>query len=345
MTRDRSVSHYWARQVASWVVLLVVLGAWYLTLAPSVIGGPATFVMVQGQSMEPMLYTGDLVVARRQDHYQVGDKVVFAVARGHVIHELHSGSEKSVWLTKGINNDWIDPWTIPNSDIAGRYWFSIPGFSQKLQFPRQNPLIFGLVCGAVTLLSLVPRRRRRITAELAEALSRATPEPSSARLKSTEGLVFGTSVVALIFSLLGLANILGARMLISWQGAIAVTALLFSGALAAFFGYRQLDGRGLAEPERSLRPFSGRLYHVAEFPDLPEGTPIVAVQSVDELALIAEKYRLPVLHADDPETGRHGLLVITAKRGAYYWEFTAPHHADEVTASSATPRGGKVVQH
>ena len=344
MTRDRSVSHYWARQVAGWVVMFGLLGAWYLTLAPAVVGGSATFVMVQGHSMEPMLYTGDLVVARSQDHYQKGDMVVFAVARGHVIHQLHSGTEASGWLTKGINNDWIDPWTIPNSDIAGKYWFSIPGFSQKLQFPRQNPLIFGLVCGAVTLLSLVPRRRRRITEELADALSRATPETSSARLKSTEGLIFGIAVVALILSFLGLSNVLASKMLITWQGGIVVAALVFSGALAAFFGYRQFDGRGLAEPTRSLRPFSGRLYHVAEFPELPEGTPIVAVKSVDELALIAEKYRLPVLHADDPETGRHGLLVITAKRGAYYWEVTA-HHAREVAASSTTPDGSGVVHH
>lgn len=194
------------------------------------------------------------------------------------------------------------------------------------------------------MLSLVPRRRRRITEELADALSRATPETSSARLKSTEGLIFGIAVVALILSFLGLSNVLASKMLITWQGGIVVAALVFSGALAAFFGYRQFDGRGLAEPTRSLRPFSGRLYHVAEFPELPEGTPIVAVKSVDELALIAEKYRLPVLHADDPETGRHGLLVITAKRGAYYWEVTA-HHAREVAASSTTPDGSGVVHH
>src|SRR6059058_5072042 len=91
------------RRALSWLLVLALASAWWLTLAPVSVGGPATFVSVQGHSMEPLLHTGDLVITQRQARYAVGDLVVVAVDGGHVIHRLYGGSASTGWITKGDN--------------------------------------------------------------------------------------------------------------------------------------------------------------------------------------------------------------------------------------------------
>lgn len=100
---------------------------------------------------------------------------------------------------------------------------------------------------------------------------------------------------------------------------------------------------GMGEPSRSLSEFSGRLRRVEKFPELPAEERLVDVKSAAELALIAEKYRLPVLHVVSADQRLHGFLVMTAKRGCYYWEVedTAQgEHADPVTSG---PRSGRAL--
>jgi signal peptidase len=56
--------------------LIVLFVGWYIALRPVVLGGPASYVLVGGQSMEPTIHAGSLVVAFRADDYRVGDLVV-----------------------------------------------------------------------------------------------------------------------------------------------------------------------------------------------------------------------------------------------------------------------------
>ena len=57
------------------------------------LGGPASYVIVSGHSMEPTLYTGDLVVVHQRDEYSVGDMVAFEIEGGsQVIHRIVGGS-------------------------------------------------------------------------------------------------------------------------------------------------------------------------------------------------------------------------------------------------------------
>jgi len=57
--------------------LLAVLAALWLVLAPTQLGGPASYASISGGSMEPRLHQGDLVVVRRADAYRVGDVVAY----------------------------------------------------------------------------------------------------------------------------------------------------------------------------------------------------------------------------------------------------------------------------
>src|SRR5437868_9645307 len=56
-------------------VFTVAVVGWFVALRPAQLGGPATFVVVQGVSMEPTYHTGDLVISHRQSSYAVGDVV------------------------------------------------------------------------------------------------------------------------------------------------------------------------------------------------------------------------------------------------------------------------------
>lgn len=115
-----------ARNLVGWALVLAVLGAWWLTLAPTRIGGPATFVVVVGESMEPRWFTGDVVVTRRAATYQVGDVVAFRTDAGTVIHRVVGGDAEHGFTTQGDNRTTPDTWTTRPSDVLGREWFTLP---------------------------------------------------------------------------------------------------------------------------------------------------------------------------------------------------------------------------
>jgi signal peptidase len=154
--------------------LMLAIGgflAWFIVLGPSVIGGPATYVFVSGTSMEPTLSTGDLVITRRAEAYEVGDIVAFhvpqeaeGVARGGlVIHRVAGGSAATGYVMRGDNRMGDDPWRPMPADIAGRAWIVIPGIAPFLTMLRE-PAVFGSLMAGITVFLIVmgadDRRRR-----------------------------------------------------------------------------------------------------------------------------------------------------------------------------------------
>ena len=80
-------------------------------------------------SMEPIYMTGDFIITdtkveKRQ--LQVGDDIVFRVpyAELPIIHRVYSVATtkdgKKIFRTKGVNNDFIDPGYIEETDIIGK---------------------------------------------------------------------------------------------------------------------------------------------------------------------------------------------------------------------------------
>src|SRR5512137_1210264 len=110
-------------RVVSRLVFVLALAGWSCFLAPSGLHGPATYAIIDGHSMEPLLHTGDLAVARAHSPYGVGDLVMYRVDYGLVIHRIKSGSAAEGWITQGDNRDEPDPWTVVDDSIVGEYWF------------------------------------------------------------------------------------------------------------------------------------------------------------------------------------------------------------------------------
>lgn len=140
------------------LVPLLVLTGWFFTLRPVALGGPVQYVVVVGQSMEPTLHSGDLVVIRRQDEYAVGDIVSIETPIGPVMHRIVGGNGDEGFVSQGDNNEITDPWSPTTSEIVGKLWLRFPG-GANFQWAVRLTLVLGLVAlGALTWYVMAKRR-------------------------------------------------------------------------------------------------------------------------------------------------------------------------------------------
>ena len=139
-------------RVARTCLALGLAAAWLVLLRPQNLGGPAAYVIVAGDSMQPSLRTGDLVVAAKQPTYDVGDVIVYGIPAGkpgagsQVIHRIIGGDAETGFITQGDNRDTADPWLPTLNEIVGRPTLSIPAVGRALAFVR-SPLGLGALAG------------------------------------------------------------------------------------------------------------------------------------------------------------------------------------------------------
>lgn len=145
---------------------------WFALFRPVVLGGPASYEVVAGVSMEPGLKPGDLVIAQTQPTYGRGDVIVFHVptdAAGPgplVIHRIVGGTATSGFIVKGDNKPAPDPWHPKAADIVGRSWLRIPGAGEWLTIVRR-PTVLGAIAAGVAAFWFFLRggRRERVGAD------------------------------------------------------------------------------------------------------------------------------------------------------------------------------------
>jgi signal peptidase I len=160
--RKRLQAAVWgrARRLAGWLLLLAAVGVCGVFLRPEVLGGPATYLIVSGHSMEPRLHSGDLVVALRQGTYRRGDVIAYHIPENQagagrlVIHRIVGGSAQGGYITRGDNRNYRDPWRPKRSDIAGEMKLHAPRLGMV---PIYAHTLFGmaLIAAFVGLLVLL----------------------------------------------------------------------------------------------------------------------------------------------------------------------------------------------
>lgn len=162
------------REVLSWIVLVLVMAVWAVTLRPTQLGGPATFVVVSGDSMEPTLHSGDLVLLRAQDSYDVGDIATFAVPEGEpgagalIIHRLVD-TAGDAWVPQGDNRDRVDEWRPTDDDIKGELWVHVPRGGEHLMMVLQPPLLAAIAGGIATMWFLMREPKPHSAKKTSEA--------------------------------------------------------------------------------------------------------------------------------------------------------------------------------
>ena len=138
--------------------LLAVAGliVWFVLLRPAGLGGPATYVLVTGVSMEPTLADGDLAVVRAAGSYEHGDIVAFRVPDGEpgegrlVIHRIVGGSAVGGFVMRGDNRQTADSWRPTEEGIVGALWFKVGGGGRVLGRVR-DPTTFAPLAAALAV--------------------------------------------------------------------------------------------------------------------------------------------------------------------------------------------------
>jgi signal peptidase I len=136
-------------------LILVLMAALWLTFAPVQFGGQASYIMIAGASMEPSLHYGDLVVAREELTYEVGDVVTYRHPKiGPVIHRIIERTGDT-YTFKGDNNDWIDSYKPTSSELIGESWIHIPGAANIILKLRSSlgTVLLSFTIGIMVLLT------------------------------------------------------------------------------------------------------------------------------------------------------------------------------------------------
>jgi signal peptidase I len=203
--------HLRAGLISATLVVLAV-AAWLL-LAPTQIGGETGYVSTSGISMAPRFHSGDLAVVRPKAQYRVGDVIAYHSRTLHlvVLHRIVAVKDGR-FVTRGDNNDFIDPDRPAPADVVGKLTFRIAHGGHVLHW-LHTPFMAALLCGGVgVLLFMGAQRRRRRRDRRRPPHERGTRplEPVATHrdrrtfYDSHEGTIFTTcAVVALIFLAFG----------------------------------------------------------------------------------------------------------------------------------------------
>lgn len=145
------------------IVLLAGLVGIWIAFAPVAIGGQASYVMVNGISMEPNYHTGDLVIVRKSPTYQIGDVIAYQDAQmaAHVIHRI-IGIEDGLFVLKGDNNSWIDAYHPSNDEVVGKQWIYAPKLANSMLWIRKpiNLSLTVVLLGGVLMASTFTKPSR-----------------------------------------------------------------------------------------------------------------------------------------------------------------------------------------
>ncbi|MBI2169049.1 MAG: signal peptidase I [Actinobacteria bacterium] len=161
---------------------VLAVAVWFFALGPRQLGGPVAYVITSGNSMEPGIHNGDLVLARSQGSYDVGDVVAYhsPEIRRTVLHRI-VGLDGDAFLLQGDNNTWVDAHHPRVSSIQGKLWIQVPGVGKFLGAVR-SPIGLATTAGAIAL-ALAGRRRRAARREItAGAVVASPPKPSRPRV-------------------------------------------------------------------------------------------------------------------------------------------------------------------
>lgn len=292
---------------------VAALAAWWLLLAPTQIGGPLTFAIVHGSSMEPMLADGDLVVAARRSDYQVADVVLYQKYGGAVIHRLTRGDPAIGWTSRGVNNSFDDAWRVMPDDIRGTFVLRSAPLGHAVTWLAGHPVAIALGAVGMFLLLALPLRRR--PAEVVRLQRLSTRESDRPRL-----LLTIACVASIVLPMAGAVVLMLRSRTEGPTWPVAIVAVL-TGCLVTALASRPHDPTtATAEPGRTLTA-------LGEVRRLPAdvaimGTPLGVTGRAQFIGL-ARDSEYPVFHQHAVGSDRDTFTLVTAE-GNRIWTVTRP---------------------
>jgi hypothetical protein len=137
------------RPVAALLLVVVGTGCWFL--APTSVGGSASYVVADG-SMAPDVPEGALVVARERGHYEAGDVVAYRSGRhGSVDVRRILATDGDRYLVRGDAEAYADGYRPTAVDVLGTPMVTVPWFSTALAWTL-SPAALVVLLGLLLLL-------------------------------------------------------------------------------------------------------------------------------------------------------------------------------------------------
>ena len=150
--------------LSSAVTAVLVLVAWVL-FAPPQLGGQTSYVIIDGNSMEPGMHRGDLAIVRSGGTYETGDVVTYRHPEiGPVIHRI-IGRDGARYVFQGDNNDFVDGYHPAEQELIGELWLHVPNVGSWLRRFHSPVYLAALLCVAFIGLGGAKAAKNSITPE------------------------------------------------------------------------------------------------------------------------------------------------------------------------------------
>lgn len=168
----------------------IFLIGFFVTFAPTQVGGQVSYVTLDGNSMEPKMQTGDLAIVRKAAKYEIGDVVAYKNPKvGTVIHRI-AERRGNKFVAKGDNNTWLDGYYFRPSEVVGKLWLHVPragGLAKGLQSPRNAAMLVGML-GTMSMATGTKEEKKR---RGGRRRSKGESSPSSASPSPSRWLLAG----------------------------------------------------------------------------------------------------------------------------------------------------------
>ena len=152
------MSTYIRKPVLKTLLLILLAVFMWLGMAPTQLGGQVTYVIVNGNSMEPRFHLGDLVIVRETAAYRVGDAVTYQNPElgSYVFHRIIN-TELDRFILQGDNNSWLDSYHPGQEEIIGKLWVHIPYLGKAIEWVRLpiNLAIIVALFGGVLMAGMI----------------------------------------------------------------------------------------------------------------------------------------------------------------------------------------------
>lgn len=165
-----NVYRRWMQAVLGALLLVLLLAAWVI-FAPLQLGGQASYVVVNGRSMEPLFHYNDFIIIHQAAAFNVGDVVTYysPELNSFVLHRI-IGVNLDRFVLKGDNNGWTDSYQPSRDELIGKYWITIPNAGNIIKWLR-TPVVMAVTVGSLALILVVvitsrPKRGRTMNKKL-----------------------------------------------------------------------------------------------------------------------------------------------------------------------------------
>lgn len=152
-------------EIISWGLLIGFIIITGLTVMSNynILGKYRSF-LVQSGSMEPSIMTGDIIIIKSNNQYNINDVITFEDTQNRrVTHRIIDNNDNKI-ITKGDANKSKDSEKINKSQIIGKVVFVIPKLGYLVSFGKSfwGLLFFIIVPGILILFSELLKIKKQV---------------------------------------------------------------------------------------------------------------------------------------------------------------------------------------